>query len=49
MKTIVFLCIVALATAGNVFLEQTPIIDYVNNLQTSWKAGHNHYFDGRTM
>lgn len=49
MKVVVLVCVVALATAGNIFLEQSPIIDYVNNLKTSWKAGHNHYFDGMTM
>lgn len=48
MKLAILACILALASS-NLFLEQDPIIEYVNNLETSWKAGHNHYFDGKTM
>lgn len=49
MKILILACVLALATAGNLFLEQDPIIEYVNNLKTTWKAGHNHYFDGKTI
>ena len=48
MKAIILACVVALA-AANLFLEQDPIIEHVNNLKTTWKAGHNHYFDGKTI
>ena len=49
MKAIILAVLVATACSENIFLEQDPIIEYVNDLQTTWKAGHNHYFDGRTM
>ncbi len=49
MKTLIFALVAATALAGNVFLDQQPLIEHVNNLKTTWKAGHNHYFDGKTM
>lgn len=49
MKVLILACVLALATAGNLFLEQDPIIEYVNDLKTTWTAGHNHYFDGKTL
>lgn len=49
MKTIILALVLTTALAGDLFLEQQPIIEYVNNLKTIWTAGHNHYFDGRTM
>ncbi len=49
MKTIILALVLTTALAGDLFLEQQPIIEYVNNLKTTWTAGHNHYFDGRTM
>jgi len=32
-----------------VFLDQKSIIEHVNSVQKDWKAGHNHYFDGKTV
>lgn len=49
MKSAIFSAVLSVAFAGNTFLEQEPLIDHVNNLKTTWTAGHNHYFDGRTM
>jgi hypothetical protein len=48
MKTIVFALVLSVALAGT-FLDQQSIIEHVNSLKTTWTAGHNHYFDGRTM
>jgi hypothetical protein len=49
MKAILLIALVAVAFSTNVFLDQSPIIDEVNKAQKSWVAGHNKYFDGRTM
>lgn len=49
MKTVILGLLVLFGTSKNIFLEQEAIIDHVNNLYTTWKAGHNHYFDGKTM
>lgn len=49
MKTFILAVLVATACSKNLFLEQGPIIDYVNGLKTTWTAGHNHYFDGKTL
>jgi len=49
MKLLILIVILSLALAKNIFLEQEPIINFVNNLKTTWKAGHNKYFDGKTI
>ena len=49
MKLIILVVLIATACTEDIFLDQAPIIDYVNNLKTTWTAGHNHYFDGRTL
>lgn len=49
MKTVIFALAVTAALAGNMFFDQQSMIEHVNSLKTTWKAGHNHYFDGRTM
>lgn len=49
MKTIIFALAVTAALAGNLFFDQQSMIEHVNSLKASWKAGHNHYFDGKTM
>jgi hypothetical protein len=49
MKTIVLALVLSVALTGNTFLNQQAIIEHVNSLKTTWTAGHNHYFDGRTM
>lgn len=49
MKAVTLALLGTFAASEHVFLEQQPIIDHINSLGTTWKAGHNHYFDGRTM
>jgi cathepsin B len=52
MKFIAILLFVLIvgAVAGNrVFLDFRTIIAEVNSVQSSWKAGHNHYFDGMDL
>jgi len=51
MKIITLLVIVmAVAFAKVELLDQHSIIEHVNSLSgVSWKAGHNHYFDGKSM
>lgn len=49
MKLLIITLIVCIACAKNIFLEQEPIINFVNNLKSTWKAGHNKYFDGKTI
>lgn len=49
MKAILLIALIALAMSKNVFLDQEAIIAEVNKAQKSWTAGHNRYFDGRTM
>jgi hypothetical protein len=42
--------VIAVAFAKVALLDQRSIIDHVNSLSgVSWKAGHNHYFDGKSM
>jgi hypothetical protein len=43
------IALIALACSEDLFLNQEPIIEAVNSAQKSWVAGHNKYFDGRTM
>jgi cathepsin B len=31
------------------FLNQQALIDHINNEVSTWKSGHNHYFDGKTI
>ena len=49
MKLLILTIFIAIVCSKNIFLEQEPIINFVNNLKTSWKAGHNKYFDGKTL
>lgn len=49
MKAILLIALIAVAMSKNVFLDQEAIIAEVNKAQKSWTAGHNKYFDGRTM
>lgn len=49
MKTIILALVLTAVFANNIFLDQQSIIEHVNSLKTTWTAGHNHYFDGRTM
>lgn len=49
MKFAIFAGLTTAVVSENLFLEQTPIIEYVNDLKTTWTAGHNHYFDGKTL
>jgi hypothetical protein len=49
MKAILLLALVAVAMSGHYFLDQEEIIEEVNKIQKSWVAGHNKYFDGKTI
>jgi hypothetical protein len=49
MKAILIVALITLALSKNIFLDQVPIIEEVNKLQKNWVAGHNHYFDGKTI
>jgi len=49
MKVILIVTLITLALSKNLFLDQASIIEEVNKLQKTWVAGHNHYFDGKTM
>jgi hypothetical protein len=49
MKAILLVALIALVASSNIFLDQPSIIEEVNKIQKSWTAGHNKYFDGRTM
>lgn len=49
MKTLILALLLTAVFADNLFLDQQSIIEHVNSLKTSWTAGHNHYFDGKTM
>ena len=48
MKSIVFALVSGVALSTN-FLDQNIFIEHVNSLKTTWTAGHNHYFDGKTI
>lgn len=49
MKSLIFALGAASVYAESTFLEQQPLVEHINKLETTWKAGHNHYFDGKTM
>ena len=49
MKLFLVAIILGIVCAKNIFLEQEPIVKFVNNLKTTWQAGHNKYFDGKTI
>ena len=49
MKNVIFAGLASTVLAEDLFLEQDPIIEHVNSLGAKWTAGHNHYFDGRTL
>lgn len=49
MKAILIFALIAVALSRNIFLDQESLITEVNKLQKNWVAGHNRYFDGRTM
>jgi len=55
MKAIIFIALIAFASAA--FLQKDlsyeewsqPQIDRINGKNSSWVAGHNEYFKGRSM
>lgn len=58
MKAIIFIALIAFASAS--FLEKSDEeifyeewaqehIDYVNSIDAGWTAGHNKYFEGRSL
>lgn len=49
MKAILIFALLALALSTNIFLDQESLVSEVNKVQKNWVAGHNRYFDGRTM
>ncbi len=49
MKAILLVALIAIAMSKNIFLNQEEIIAEVSKSTKSWVAGHNKYFDGRTM
>jgi cathepsin B len=49
MKAILLIALITLAMGKNIFLNQEEIVAEVNKAQKSWVAGHNKYFDGRTI
>jgi hypothetical protein len=49
MRTVIIALIIALAVSKNLFLDQSSIIEKVNTAKTTWTAGQNHYFDGKTI
>ena len=49
MKTAVILFAVLVLVSSHETLDQAAIAAEVNSKQTTWKAGHNHYFDGMSM
>jgi hypothetical protein len=49
MKAILLIALVlSAATAFDYQSWSQPIIEEINSLNTSWTAGHNPYFDGKT-
>jgi hypothetical protein len=47
---ILALCLSLLGlTTQHDFFDQAEIIAEINALKSEWKAGHNHYFDGKTV
>ena len=48
-KGILLLIIFSSVLGKNIFFEQGPIIETINQMKTSWEAGHNSYFDGKTL
>lgn len=48
MKAIIIALVLCVSVYSN-FIDQHIIIDQINNMKTSWKAGYNHYFDGKTL
>ncbi len=49
MKVIFILKLFLVAISGHYFLDQEEIIEEVSKIQKSWVAGHNKYFDGKTI
>jgi cathepsin B len=51
--SVLLLCALALTAFAKkdkpILLDFKSIIDHVNSIQTTWKAGHNHYFDGMDL
>lgn len=48
MKAIILSLLVLTIFAKLEFFDQKPLIEQINSLGVSWKAGHNKYFDGMT-
>jgi hypothetical protein len=49
MKAILLATLIVIALSKNIFIDQPSIFNEVNKLQKSWVAGHNKYFDGKTI
>ena len=49
MKVILLLAILSLTLCNKRFFDQESIIKIVNEKRTSWTAGHNKFFDGKTL
>jgi hypothetical protein len=50
MKTIIVILFTVSAVLSRIeLLDQQSIIEEVNRHEISWKAGHNHYWDGKTL
>lgn len=49
MKTTIVAGLLFSSTLCGSFLNQESIINSINDLKSTWKAGHNHYFDGKTI
>ena len=49
MKLILLTIVLGIVCSKKMFFEQQPIFEFINNLKTTWKAGHNKYFDGKTI
>ena len=49
MKVILLLAILNLALCNKRFFDQESIIKIINEKRTSWTAGHNKFFDGKTL
>lgn len=49
MKIVILTLLLTAVFAENLFLDLQSIAEHVNSLKTTWTAGHNHYFDGKTI
>jgi cathepsin B len=49
MKAFLLVTLLVVALSKNIFLNQAEIVSEVSKLTKSWVAGHNSYFDGKTV